>query len=616
MEISEITIRNFKGIKEVTMGPVRPINVLIGRNNSGKSSVLACLQLLNRYFWEVGSAKFDQRNVTIPVPDEYFKKDLDENGYLEISVTVKQTKEERLTNFYSIIEACSKQYAKPQFGQEKVAGYLDRDLFGRLTFNFRANCKGKNFALTSIRTEDEDVATSPNQTPGNPLRGLQLMYLFDRKGPFNSVSELVKHKQSFAEIGINISEGHLNAAELLSGISLLNPAFEYIKNTFHSAFIVSPYRHGEIIAAAQRCNTLSNNGTNIVNYMHDLHLNNYGAFQKVAGFVKQISPEVGNRLHPRFVKKEGSELELAYEWPKEGRVVNLANMGGGIEQLLILGCILIQQRTSCVLWEEPESHLHPAAQEILLNKLEEYVGDSKIFLTTHSPVFIRSSDNVAVHVITNTDGKNGTGRTLSADELQEAATVLGSRPGHLAQADIVVYVEGKSGAAAFEEWLKKWLEKDNVLGHLLLSIQSCNADEVGSEDFDIGKLKKVTPNMIMFVDKDNEPGSDEPKQARKTLRKMCEDIGVPCIITEKRQIEDYFTEEAVKKVLPSNLQAGWNYDASKPMGEQIRNGWKKYNAKIAAAMKWEDVVKHKDIMKVFEEIEKFAKSLKPETNGG
>ena len=39
--VTEITIKNFKGIKEVRMGPIKPINVLIGRNNSGKSSILA-----------------------------------------------------------------------------------------------------------------------------------------------------------------------------------------------------------------------------------------------------------------------------------------------------------------------------------------------------------------------------------------------------------------------------------------------------------------------------------------------------------------------------------------------------------------------------------------------
>ena len=47
MEISKIVIENFKGIEHVELSPVKPINVVIGRNNSGKSSILTCLSFLN-----------------------------------------------------------------------------------------------------------------------------------------------------------------------------------------------------------------------------------------------------------------------------------------------------------------------------------------------------------------------------------------------------------------------------------------------------------------------------------------------------------------------------------------------------------------------------------------
>lgn len=50
------------------------------------------------------------------------------------------------------------------------------------------------------------------------------------------------------------------------------------------------------------------------------------------------------------------------------------------------------------------------------------------------------------------------------------------------------------------------------------------------------------------------------------------------------------------------------------MGEQFNSGWKKYNSRIAALMRWEDIEKHKDIMQVFENIEEYANKLKPETD--
>ena len=263
--------------------------------------------------------------------------------------------------------------------------------------------------------------------------------------------------------------------------------------------------------------------------------------------------------------------------------------------------------------KQPESYREnrnlAGAQELLLNKLEEYIGDSKIFVTTHSPVFIRGSENISVHVITNTDGKPGKGRTLLADELQEAAEVLGSRPGHLAMADIVVYVEGKWGAEAFEEFLEKWPDRANVLGHLLLSIKFFSPDDMGTKDFDLSPLKKVTPNMVMFVDRDNDEGSSEPKPSRQKLQQKCIALGIPCIITEQRQIEDCFPEQVINEVLldkSSELHEEWSKT------KKITKSIKRYNRFFAEKTNWEDIRKHQDIMQVFARIEEFARKLKPE----
>ncbi len=45
--LSSITIRNFRGIKEGTIQDLSNINIFVGRNNTGKSSVLEAIQLLS-----------------------------------------------------------------------------------------------------------------------------------------------------------------------------------------------------------------------------------------------------------------------------------------------------------------------------------------------------------------------------------------------------------------------------------------------------------------------------------------------------------------------------------------------------------------------------------------
>lgn len=603
MEISEITIKNFKGIKEIRMGPIKPINILIGRNNSGKSSVLECIKLLNNYFQKKDNVPSREPDIK----DEYFKKDGSEDPKFEIAIEIEQTEDELNVQF------------KENVVKNKIKHFLENKLFSRLMFEFQGSFKNKKFNLTAIKNRIKNsngyITIANSKYPGDSLKSLPITYLLKNEHKYYALEELEGQNC----INIVIANGGLIAKSEppleIHDIRILDSAFQYIKKVFQTAFMIGPYRRGESTEYInQQVQELDKNGKNIVSYLHKISLNKSKIFREIDDFVRRIAPDVG-RLHPRFVDQKNNttpNLELAYEWPDD-RVVNLSNMGGGIEQLVILGSILFERKNSCIFLEEPESHLHPGAQDILLGEIEKRIGNSMIFITTHSPVFIRSNDKISVHVITNPDGKSGKGRTLSSDELQEAALVLGSRPGHLSMADIVIYVEGKSGAAVIEEWLKKWPDRDKVLGHLLLAIWFLSPDDIGAKDFDLAPLRKVTQNMIMFVDKDNNEGTSEPKSSRQELQEKCKILNIPCIITDKRQIEDYFTEDAVRQGLPPNIRSRWKYEAGKPMNEQLPT--KKYNAKIAAAMKWEDVAKHKDIMKVFEEIAKFATDLKPETNG-
>jgi hypothetical protein len=618
MEISRIVIRNFKGIEKAELSPIKAINVLIGRNNSGKSSILSCLEFLNQYFKALD--RDDKRS--IPVPREYFRTGLQESPDLILSVSVTQSAEERKEQFSQAAAAWNKTYTSLQVSPRGIEAQLENDLFSTLTFNFVATGKG-HFGMVSISTVCQDtegntanVGVANSEHPGGTMTSLRLSHLFMRRRQlgdlYQTIWELGEKVGFDSELTIEYGRTGFRGSDPMFFHHLIAPALEHIKTAFNTAFLVSPYRHAHEKDVSRRSTDLKNDGVNLVQYMHNLALNEHDVFEEIGAFARKIVPEVG-RLHPRFTEDQDDTLRLAYDWP-DGRMISLENMGGGVEQLLILGCLLIHQRTSCILWEEPESHLHPGAQDVLLNELENRVGESLIFLSTQSPVFIRPSDKIAVHAFRNPDGKSAAGRTLSNDELQEAAAVVGSRPGHLAQADIVLCVEGKTGAAAMKEWLNKWPEKNEVLGYLRLEIQSLNTDEIASEVYLINALQKISPNLVMFVDRDNEPGKVEPKKSRITLQRACSELDIPCIITETRQIEDYFTYDAVYKGLPTNLWTNFQkrYDSNKTIGEQFEHGWKLYNYRVAGAMDWKDVEKREAISQLLAQIKNYAKKLRPD----
>ena len=53
MKFKNITIEHFKGLGKIELGPIKPINILIGRNNCGKSSILECLNLFCKHLFIV-----------------------------------------------------------------------------------------------------------------------------------------------------------------------------------------------------------------------------------------------------------------------------------------------------------------------------------------------------------------------------------------------------------------------------------------------------------------------------------------------------------------------------------------------------------------------------------
>lgn len=148
-----------------------------------------------------------------------------------------------------------------------------------------------------------------------------------------------------------------------------------------------------------------------------------GTGQKVASDLKDffnnadyenLKIEFLNLLHPFsnafFATRKESSLQQ----------INVRDLGSGIEiilTLLLLRSIANESKGSIVyLIDEPELHLHPKAQEKLLELLIKESKDKQIFVSTHSPYIFKNclSHNVGLLVfsrdannkITISDAKN------------------------------------------------------------------------------------------------------------------------------------------------------------------------------------------------------------------
>ena len=202
-------------------------------------------------------------------------------------------------------------------------------------------------------------------------------------------------------------------------------------------------------------------------------------------------------------------------------------------------------------FEELENNLHPALVRRLFHYLEEYalLEKATIFLTTHSSTALDLfgvSENAQIIHVTH-DGETARTTTVSAhfDHL-DVISELGAKPSDLLQANGIVWVEGPSDRVYLNRWIQ--LYSNGALregrdyqcafygGALLAGIELQPPEgETG-----LVNLLRVNPNIVVVCDGDRDAEDSPIKSRVERIRAEVENIpGEHIWITEAREIENY-----------------------------------------------------------------------------
>jgi putative ATP-dependent endonuclease of OLD family len=213
-------------------------------------------------------------------------------------------------------------------------------------------------------------------------------------------------------------------------------------------------------------------------------------------------------------------------------------------------------------FEELENNLHPALLRRLFQFLEDYAvrEAATIFLTTHSSaaldLFGVSKNAQIIHVTH--DGEAARASTVSAhfDHLG-VISELGAKPSDLLQANGIIWVEGPSDCIYLNRWLDLYTDgrlregRDYICafygGSLLARTQFKSPEDAEKE---LINLFRVNPNIVVICDGDRSGARAQLKDRVERIKSEVAEIpGAHCWITSAREIENYLPGEVISEAL-------------------------------------------------------------------
>jgi len=236
--------------------------------------------------------------------------------------------------------------------------------------------------------------------------------------------------------------------------------------------------------------------------------------------------------------------------------------------LMVIPALIERPRNEFVFaFEELENNLHPALLRRLLTFIESFSQEHQctIFLTTHSSVtldhFARSKDAQFVRVSHN--GSHATTQTITGHfDRSLVVGELGARASDILQANGIIWVEGPSDAIYINHWIHL-ISGGSIIegrdyacafygGSLLARLTL--EDPTGPNPEDLIRLLALNKNAALICDSDRTSDDSELKPRVIRAKEQIEDLPHGFIwVTAGKEIETYLPGSTIASSL--NIQA-------------------------------------------------------------
>lgn len=243
---------------------------------------------------------------------------------------------------------------------------------------------------------------------------------------------------------------NINASLLCAAV----PAFASLRHFFSSVVNVDPFRNVNVQNQVGHNAKIATNGADLAQVLHYHHNNDREKFDAYVAAVTRVlqdvemveTPIVGGQATTVSIRFRGSPAKF-----------ELASLSSGIREVMVLLAAAHFSQPECLLLlEEPENHLHPAAQKSLCAVLQElaHAEQKQFVVTTHSE-FILGQFAPAQGVFVDRSGSGSLATPLDKVDAYLAWQRLGMDRNRLLEVlgrvrQVVVITEARSDAKIVE----------------------------------------------------------------------------------------------------------------------------------------------------------------------